>query len=352
MATIRDVAKAAGVSIATVSRALNGNTHLAPETLRKVLDAAEELGYQKDRLAAAMRTGRTGAIGLVVGDVMNPFYAMLAHCVERAVRSHQTSLVLSNAHEDGQSYENGIRALAKQGVDGLLVVPPSRIKPGWKHPDPPEGMAMVALDREAPRAKIPSVVIDSSRAMRDMAEHLRKVGYRRPAYLAGPEFSFSGQKRSEKLQETLTSCGFGKLEVEYCHHEAVSAASATRALLALYHPDIIICASNQIALGVLMIAKSMGMQLGTDLGLAAIDDIPWFSVMSPAITVIDQPVDKLANLGVTVLMKQIFGAAFVPKAGDRLVAGEGVFIPRESTQGPLLSAQYAGRWLPESGKTV
>ena len=170
--------------------------------------------------------------------------------------------------------------------------------------------------------------------------------------MAGPEFSLSGQRRTEKLQEALANCGFGKLEVEYCHHEAVSAASAARALLALYRPDIIICASNQIALGVLMIAKSMGMQLGTDLGLAAIDDIPWFSVMSPAISVIDQPVDKLANLGVTVLMKQIFGASYLPKAGDRLVAGEGVFIPRESTQGPQLSAQYAGRWLPESGKTV
>ena len=92
-----------------------------------------------------MRTGRTGAIGLVVGDVMNPFYAMLAHCVERAVHSHQASLVLSNAHEDGESYENGIRALAKQGVDGLLVVPPSRIKPGWKHPAPPEGLSLIHI---------------------------------------------------------------------------------------------------------------------------------------------------------------------------------------------------------------
>lgn len=78
MATIRDVAKEAGVSIATVSRALNGNTHLAGATRQKVLAAADKLGYQKDRLAAAMRTGRTGAIGLVLGDVMNPFYAMLA----------------------------------------------------------------------------------------------------------------------------------------------------------------------------------------------------------------------------------------------------------------------------------
>lgn len=352
MATIRDVAKEAGVSIATVSRALNGNTHLAGATRQKVLAAADKLGYQKDRLAAAMRTGRTGAIGLVLGDVMNPFYAMLAHCVERAVHSHQASLVLSNAHEDGQSYENGIQALVKQGVDGLLVVPPSRVAPGWKHPDPPESVAMVALDREAPGAKIPSVVIDSARAMQDLGEHLRASGYRHPAYLAGPEFSLSGQRRTEKLQEALANCGFGELEVEYCPHDAVSAASAARALLSLYRPDIIICASNQIALGVLMIAKSMGMQLGSDLGLVAIDDIPWFSVMSPAISVIDQPVDKLANLGVTVLMKQIFGASYLPKAGDRLVAGEGVFISRESTQGPQLSAQYAGRWLPESGKTV
>lgn len=352
MATIRDVAKAAGVSIATVSRALNGSSHLSPDTRQKVLVAAEELGYQKDRLAAAMRTGRTGAIGLVLGDVMNPFYAMLAHCVERAVHSHQASLVLSNAHEDGKSYENGIQALVKQGVDGLLVVPPSRVEPGWKHPHPIAGIAMVALDRPARGGAVPSVVIDSARAMQEMAEHLRAAGYRHPAYLAGPEFSLGEQLRAETLIKALDSCGFRNVKVEYCSHEAVAAASATRALLALYRPDIIICASNQIALGVLMIAKSMGMQLGSDLGLAAVDDIPWFSVMSPAITVIDQPVDKLANLGVNVLMKQIFGAAYMPKAGDLLVAGESAFIPRESTRGPRLSAQYAGRWLPESGKTV
>lgn len=352
MATIRDVAKAAGVSIATVSRALNGNPHLAADTRRKVMAAAEALGYQKDRVAAAMRTGRTGAIGLVLGDVMNPFYAMLAHCVERAVHTHQTSLVISNAHEDEKSYENGIRALAKQGVDGLLVVSPSRVAPGWKHPDPPRGMAMVALDRQARGGALASVVIDPAGALQDMAEQLREAGYRHPAYLAGPEFSLSGQQRTETLKKALASCGFEKIEIEYCPHEAISAASATRALLALYHPDIIICASNQIALGVLMIAKSMGMQLGSDLGLAAIDDIPWFSVMSPAVTVIDQPVDKLANLGVNVLMKQIYGAAYVPKPGDVLVAGEAAFIPRESTCGPRRSAQYAGRWLPESGKTV
>lgn len=346
MATIRDVAKAAGVSIATVSRALNGSTHLSVQTQRKVLAAAEELGYQKDRLAAAMRTGRSGTIGLVVGDIMNPFYAMLAHCVERAVHSHATSLLLSNAHEDEKSYENGIRALAKQGVDGLLVVPPSRIAPGWIHPEAPDGLPMVALDREAPGAAIPSIVIDSANAMQDMAEHLRSLGYRRPAYLAGPEFCIAGKRRAEKLQEKLARSGFSHLEIEYCLHEAVSAASAARCILSLYRPDIIICASNQIALGVLMIAKSLGIHLGADLGLVAIDDVPWFSVISPAITVIDQPVDKLANLGVTVLMKQIFGASYTPKPGDCLIAGEAAFIPRESTKEPQPSAQYAGRWLP------
>ncbi len=352
MATIRDVAKAAGVSIATVSRVLNGKTHLAGDTRQKVMAAAEELGYQKDRVAAAMRTGRTGAIGLVIGDLRNPFYAVLAHCVERAAHSHQTSLVLSNAHEDEQNYENGIRALVKQGVDGILVVPPSRVAPGWKHPDLPKGMAAVILDRQVSGGKLASVVIDSTRAVQDMAEHLRDVGYRRPAYLAGPEFSLSGKRRTETMKKALNSCGFGKIEVEYCPHEALSAASSARVLLALCQPDVIICDSNQTALGALMITKSMGIHLGPDLGLVAIDDNSWLSVMSPAVTVIDRPVDKLANLGVNVLMKQIYGAAYVPKPGDKLVSGEATFIPRESTRGPHMCAQYAGRWLPESGKSV
>lgn len=331
-ATIRDVAKEAGVSIATVSRTLNGSTAIAPATKAAVLAAADKIGYQRDRVAAAMRTGRTNSIGLVIGEIMDPFYATLAHCVERFVKAQGSALVIANARFEAQSQLEAVQTLVEQRVDGLLLVPTPDDSEDWHHRYQPP-IPTVALDRKSPSDHFVTVVVDSAPAVSELAQHILAQGYRRPAYISGPMTTSTWRARRDQMQRAFAEVGLPLL-VEEGPADAAGGAEAARSLLALHSPDVLICTGNQMVAGILKLARAKNLTIGRDLGLAAVDDVPLFSAMTPTITVIDQPIDKLAQLGVALLGKMVNGAAYCPQPGQVIVAGNANLIIRESTAGP------------------
>lgn len=174
MANIKDVAERAGVSVATVSRVLNGHSPVA-ETRERVLAAVQELGYRPNNVARALRTARTGALGLIISDLTNPFFTELADAVEDEARSLGYSLVIGNAGERPAQQDDYIRTLLDRRIDGLLVSS-AGTGSAMLREVVASGTPLVLLDRTVPGIDAPCVRADGRTALTELAAHLAALG--------------------------------------------------------------------------------------------------------------------------------------------------------------------------------
>lgn len=308
MTTIRDVAALAGVSVATVSRALSGSDRVTPATRDKVQAAADQLRYRPNAVAAAMRTGRTGTVGLVIADLTNPFMMRLASHVERILRDRGWVLAIAAGGEDPEEQERVTTMLLRQRIDGLLIVlagAPTlhleRLAAG--------GTPVVALDRSAGALPNATILGDPSEALAALAQHLKDAGYERPAIICGPENVSTGLARAQAMREALQAAGFDHdvPAMPGAFTNAHGRAAATRLLDAPEPPDVIVALANAITQGALAVLHERGIRVGPEVGLSAYDEEPWFALTDPPLTCVTQPIEDLARVGVETLSDLMSG---------------------------------------------
>ncbi|WP_130799634.1 LacI family DNA-binding transcriptional regulator [Streptomyces otsuchiensis] len=309
MAGIKDVAAAAGVSVATVSRALNGHPSVSPTARTRVLDAVRELGYRPNAVARSLRTDQTRTLGLVISDVMNPYFTELARFVEEEARTLGYSVIIGNADERPELQDHHVRTLLDRRIDGLLVSPADGRSP--LAPDAASGATPVVLvDRWVPGLDVPVVRADGTGAIRDLVAHLHGLGYRRVAVIAGPAATTTGRERVEAFRAALRDHGL-PLPDEYLGQgdfQADSGRRATERFLDLPEPpEVVFATDNLMALGALDAVRARGLRVPDDIGVAAFDDIPWFVHTDPPVTAIAQPVAELARAAVRALVDLIEG---------------------------------------------
>ncbi|MEU6814915.1 LacI family DNA-binding transcriptional regulator [Streptomyces sp. NPDC046860] len=309
MASIKDVAAAAGVSVATVSRVLNAHPSVSAEARSRVLAAVAALGYRPNAVARSLRTDQTHALGLVIGDVLNPYFTELARSVEEAARDLGYSVIIGNADERPDLQDHHVRTLLDRRIDGLLVSP----APG----DSPllldaasAGTPVVFVDRWIPGAEVPVVRADGRRAVRDLVAHLHGLGHRRLAIIAGPAGTTTGSERVSAFRDAMAAYGL-PLAAEYIGHgdfQAASGRRVTERFLALPEPPrAVFAADNLMALGALDAIRAHGLRVPDDIALAVFDDIPWFVHTEPPITAIAQPTGDLGRAAVRALVDRIEG---------------------------------------------
>lgn len=328
---MREVAARAGVSTATVSRVLNGNPTTAGELRERVLRAVDELGYRRNAVARSLRVTRTGTLGLILGDVTNPFFTELAHVVEVAARARGHDVVLGNADEDPALQDHYVRTLLERRVDGLLVVPTAGRSP-LLEAAVDRGEPTVFLDRVVPGLDVPSARVDAAPAVHDLLAHLAALGHRRVGLLAGPQSTSTGRERLAAFREGARRAGLclGDDLVREGDFQAGSGRRGAAALLDLVDPPTaIVAADNLMALGALQEVRARGLRLGSDVGLAGVDDVPWFPLLDPPVTAVAQPVAELGRAGLRLLLDVIGGTRPEPVVlPARLVVrgscGEGV----------------------------
>jgi LacI family transcriptional regulator len=300
-----DVAALADVSTATVSRVLTNRPGVGDSTRQRVLDAVERLGYRPNAVARSLRVESTYTLGLVIGDIENPFFTELARAVEDAASAHGYSLILGNADEDAARQERYVDVLLNRRVDGLLVVPAVAQSDAI-------GLAVrqrapiVFVDRELPGIDVPVVRSDGHAAMHELVEHLLSLGHRRIALISGPEQASTGMERLAAFRETLGVAGV-PLPVAYVRHgdfQEASGETEMAALLALETPPTaVIAADNLMALGALRVIRRYALRIPDDIALASFDDSPWFELLDPPLTAIAQPTKELGALAVTTLLE-------------------------------------------------
>ncbi|MHC5258479.1 LacI family DNA-binding transcriptional regulator [Streptomyces sp. UC4497] len=309
MASIKDVAAAAGVSVATVSRVLNSHPSVSPDARARVLAAVESLGYRPNAVARSLRTAQTRTLGLVISDVLNPYFGELARSVEDEARGLGYSVIIGNADERPELQDHHVRTLLDRRIDGLLVSPTDGASPLMLDAAR-AGTPMVFVDRWIPGVDVPVVRSDGRAAVRDLVAHLHRLGHRRLAIIAGPAATTTGSERVDAFREALASYEI-ELPDAYIGQgdfQADSGRRVTEAFLDLPEPpQVVFAADNLMALGALDAIRARGMRVPDDIAVAAFDDIPWFVHTDPPITAIAQPTKDLGRAAVRALVDRIEG---------------------------------------------
>lgn len=305
--TLRDVAQRAGVSAATASRALDPGASASAATRERVHRAADELGYIGNLTARSLRTSRSDTIGLLIPDVRNPFFTDLAYAIDKAAAAAGFTVMMGNADEDGAAQDRYLHSLERHRVDGLLVVPQGPAGPVLRRVV--EQYPTVAIDRDAGLG-VPVVTSDSEGGMRALIDHVVALGHRRVAIVSGPLSTSTGRARLQAVRERLRDHGLELAEddvVEGDFRLDSGLVAAERLLDQQARPPVIIAADGLMALGVLTVLRRRGLRVGHDVGVAAVDDTPWFSVLDTPITVVAQDTGALGRLAVDALLSRVGG---------------------------------------------
>ncbi|MGV9383691.1 LacI family DNA-binding transcriptional regulator [Nonomuraea sp. NPDC003707] len=311
MARIKDVAAQAGVSVATVSRVLNDNPSVTEETRNRVHDAMAALNYRPNAVARSLRTEATRTLGLIIGDILNPFFAELARAVEDEARAAGYTVIIGNADERADQQDHYVRTLLERRVDGLLICPTAEVTPLVEEVSRGE-RPLVFLDRTLSGIEVPSVRADGSTAIAELVAHLRALGHRRIAFVSGPSTLSTGRERTEAFLRATAEHGL-EIPQEYVRvgdFRAGSGQRITSELLDLPEPpQAIFLGDNLMALGALDAISERGLEIPRDVALASFDDVPWFNHVHPRITAISQPTAELGRRAVRVILDVLSGRA-------------------------------------------
>lgn len=318
--TLKEVAKAAGVGLASASYAVNRTGSLGEDTRAHILKVAEELGYRQNLAARAARTGRTGAIGLVVPDVTNPFFPSLVQSVvQRARQNHYNVFVTATEGEHEQEAEV-IRQLIDRGVDGIIWFP---IDDENSIERIVTDLPIIVLDRTI--SGFECIQADYSEGGRLACEHLLTLGHSKIGIVSGPLDTRSMKKRCEAAQDTVSRSGELAFFVENAFSTELS--STVMEAIASKKATALFCASDLIAVGVMRYARQIGILVPDELSIVGFDDIPWAEYCTPSLTTIEMPVDEMANEAVDAVIRKIEGES---DSNRRVVFGVSL-IEREST---------------------
>jgi LacI family transcriptional regulator len=294
--TIRDVARKAHVSVATVSRALTSPELVRPETRSRVLAAATELGYQPNRAARGLITGKTGNIGIVVPDLDNPFFTGILKAVQARASQADYAVFVADSDEDPVAEAKLVHAMAKQ-VDGVVLCAPSLTDDQIR--EAAGNTSLVLLNRTLPG--VPSTLMDSGGGMRQVVDHLVALGHRRIAFLNGPRTSWSNEERRRGLFPAASAHNVDLVDLGPFTPRYEGGLQA--ADLAVAADVTAIMAYNDImALGVLARLRDRGISVPGDVSVTGFDNLTYASLTSPALTTVAMPVAPAGRTAVTMLL--------------------------------------------------
>jgi LacI family transcriptional regulator len=307
--TIRDVAAHAGVSLGTASRVLSGHPATSPEARARVTNAVAALGYRPNVQARSLRLTRTHAIGLLVSDVRNPFFADVAHAAEQAALGADYVTLLGNANENVDQQDRYLETFLTQRVDGVVLAPQG-LGAGSLEALIESRMPVVFVDRTVGGFDVPSVTTDSRSGLDEAVAHLAAAGHTRIGFIGGPQSISTGRERYDAFVEALPRHG---LEVDPAlitfgdFQEASGIRAAEQLLAEPALPTAILAADNLMALGALAAIRSRGLRIGADIEVVAFDDIEWLAHYDPPISVIAQDAGAVGRYAVELLLQVING---------------------------------------------
>lgn len=304
--TIKDVAREANVSVATVSRALNGQHNVADAVRERVQQVAERLNYSPHHAARSLSSKRTRTIGVVLPEVYGEFFSELMFGIDQVARAHGLHLLVSSYHGNPQEQAEALRTMRGR-VDGLLLMSPyaddaSRLSENLVPAQPAVLINSRVLDSD-----LPSLAIDNRRAAAEMVRHLADSGRKRIAFISGPSDNFDARDRLEGYREALAQAlpGVDPWVVAGDFTEAGGHSAAQKLLDASPRPDAVFAANDMMALGCLFALQQAGVDVPEDIAVAGFDDIPLAKYSLPPLTTMRVDIAGIGARAMQMLLGQL-----------------------------------------------
>jgi LacI family transcriptional regulator len=327
--TIRDVAKSAGVSSATVSRVLNGVGSVAPDLADRVRAAAAETRYVPNSNGRALRRQVSDVWAAIVSDVQNPFFTGVVAAIERVALTSGFSVVLCNSDEQLTRERDYLGVAIAQQMAGVVIAVTSEVESDLA-PLVSAGIPTVVVDRRVHDHVGDAVLVDNRLAGRLAADHLIEQGYRRLACITGPADVSTAEDRLAGFQERLADAGM-PIRLDWIRRENLRAEggeAAMRTLLAsAERPDAVFTTNGPLTEGAYQVLQAEGMAIPGDLALIGVDDDHWTRMVSPQVTVIQQPVAEIGRLAGDLLADRATNGTREP----RQIILTPALLPRAST---------------------
>lgn len=330
----RDVAQRAGVSVSTVSRTLAKPQSVAPATREKVLVAARELGYRTNPAARTLITGRTRAIGLVVPDLENPFFASITKGVQKRAEMAGFALLIADSDEEPGQEAELVRTMS-QHVDGILLCSPRAADQVIE--ELAAEVPLVLVNRRV--GDLPSVTVDNRDGVRQAIAHLRALGHRRIAYVGGPHGSWSNGERLEAFTALREDYPDSDLIDLGNFRPFVSGGVAAADIVIASGATAVLAYNDLLALGVLERARQRGVRIPEALSVIGVDNVPVAGLTSPSLTSVEIPRVACGRAGVELLLELVRDpSAQVVDSRDLAVQ----LVVRDSTGAPGVSRPLEG----------
>lgn len=320
---IKDVARQAGVSVATVSRVL-GNGPVSPALRAKVEEAVRVTGYHPNLSARRLRSQHSQTIGLIVSDIRNPFFTAVSRAVEDAAYQAGMRVILCNTDETPEREAMYLRLMQEERVTGLIFAPTRAVQ---KHMAAhPIEVPVVLIDRAGPPGLHDSVVLDNAAAASQLVEHLLKNGYRRIGGLFG-DTSSTGIERHDGYVAAMAQAGLPHQARFLAPNAETAEAEISRWLSQPDRPEALIASNGLFLMGAVRAVRKAGLGLPDGLALAGFDNEAWTELVGPGLTVIEQPVQDIGRTAMALLFERLRD----PEAPIRKIMLTGRCIPRGST---------------------
>jgi LacI family transcriptional regulator len=327
--TIKDVARQANVSVATVSRALNGHENVADAVRTRVLAVARELRYSPHHAARSLSSRRTNTIGVILPDLYGEFFSELMRGIDQVARDHGQHLLVSSYHGNPQEQGEALGAMRGR-VDGLLVMSPYAGEDGDLANNLVPSQPAVLINSPSPDGEIPSLGIDNHRAAGEMVRHLVTGGRRRIAFIAGPQDNYDARHRRRGYEQALAQAIPGSQPwivqgdfSEYSGHRA-----AHELLSGEVRPDAVFAANDMMALGCMFGCLQAGLRVPEDIAIAGFDDIPLARYAHPSLSTMRVDIAGIGARAMQMLLARLGADAGSAIQSEELPAQ---LIARQST---------------------
>ncbi|MCG8483936.1 MAG: LacI family transcriptional regulator [Clostridia bacterium] len=309
--TIKDIAKKANVSIATVSRVINNKSEgVGPETRERILNIIKESNYHPSRIAQGMVTKKTNILGLILPDISNPFFPDLVRGVEDTASHYGYNLVLCNSDKNSDKEEAYIRVLKENNAAGIIYTSvvkrkEKNIKLLLKNKIP-----FVIMDRSINISNVPKVYTNNIFGMHEMVEYLINNGHRCIAYISGPKYNSSSEQRLKGFKKALNDAGI-TIDLELIKDGDYSINSGKACMTEILKTGkcftAVACANDLMALGALEVLKDKGIRVPQEISITGYDDIVMTTFTTPKLTTVVQPKYEIGCEAAELLIKLVNG---------------------------------------------
>lgn len=305
--SIKDVAREAGVSIATVSRVLNDIDVVNEETKKKVQDAIKKLSYRPNIVARSLKTQKTGTIGIIIPDISSQFYPEVVRGAEDVANIYDYNIMLCNTDLDPDKEMEYLRVLKEKMVDGVLYMSNS-LEPNIIALLNELQIPMVLVETRDKEEVFPSVTIDNEKAAYDAVNYLVKKGNKKIAYIGTHEDAFNASAfRAEGYKKALSAnnIAFDENLVSFGGQKAQDGFEGVHKILSKTKIDAIFCASDEIAMGAINALREKNISVPGEVDVMGFDNIYLSSIFYPKLTTVAQPMYDMGSVGMRMLIKRI-----------------------------------------------